>query len=80
MKQRLRFISLPEGVEEIESDAFFGCEALQSITIPKSVKRIGWQIVVCCDKYLHRDGALYMVAVADCGFSAWLALVLTHDQ
>lgn len=32
---------IPEGIVEIEAEAFDGCGELRSVTIPKSVKRIG---------------------------------------
>ena len=34
-------IVIPEGVEEIEEDAFFGCSSLKSVSIPNSVTFIG---------------------------------------
>lgn len=39
---------LPEGLEEIENFAFIYCENLTSITIPKSVKYIGWSAFYGC--------------------------------
>lgn len=32
---------IPDGVTEIDSQAFQGCESLQSVTIPESVTEIG---------------------------------------
>ena len=37
----LKSIVIPEGVVEIESNAFSSCDSLVSVTIPKSLKRIG---------------------------------------
>lgn len=41
-------IKLPDGVEEIGSDAFLRCEKLTGITLPNSVKEIGWGSFMSC--------------------------------
>ncbi|MEI6579911.1 MAG: leucine-rich repeat protein, partial [Eubacteriales bacterium] len=41
---------IPEGVEIIETWAFFGCSHLKKITIPNSLKEIGWGTFENCLK------------------------------
>jgi hypothetical protein len=38
--QKLTNLSIPEGITEIGSNAFYGCTSITSITIPKSVRSI----------------------------------------
>ncbi len=69
-------ISIPETIEDkpvtiIDSVAFSGCNNLDSIKIPQSIKRIGHQAFSCCpnltgitvsdlnEQYSTRDGLLY---------------------
>ena len=44
----LKSVVIPEGVIEIERRAFFGCGALEKVTFPESLKRIGWMAFADC--------------------------------
>ena len=39
--QRLKSVTLPEGLEELEQNCFFLCQNLESVTFPRSLKTIG---------------------------------------
>lgn len=39
--EQLQLLTLPEGLEEIGSYAFYGCDSLREISFPSSVRRIG---------------------------------------
>ena len=39
-------VVVPEGVNEIANEAFSGCGRLSSVTIPESVRSIGWGLSV----------------------------------
>lgn len=43
-------IIVPEGIEEIEEYAFFGCARLTEIRLPESLKRIGYKAFGGCTK------------------------------
>ena len=43
-------MEFPAGLTSIESDAFTNCQALTSITIPESVKEIGYRVFYFCKK------------------------------
>ncbi len=48
MSSNLRSIELEEGLENIESGAFYCCSNLKSITLPESLKRIGSSVFYGC--------------------------------
>lgn len=41
-------VTIPVGVNEIRSKAFYGCISLQSVVIPEGVTRIGWRAFYNC--------------------------------
>ena len=43
-------IKLPEGLKEIKSHTFIGCENLKEIIIPKNVEEIGDRAFAACDE------------------------------
>lgn len=44
----LREVTIPEGCEWIESEAFWGCRELEKVVIPRSVKEIGDHTFAYC--------------------------------
>ena len=46
--QRIKTVSIGEGVTSIGWDAFAGCSSLTSVTIPSSVTSIGWDAFYNC--------------------------------
>lgn len=67
----LEKINLGNGVRKLGVGAFLKCTSIQSITIPKNVQKIGYNVAYCCDKlaayhvdeqnenYCDIDGVLY---------------------
>jgi hypothetical protein len=49
----LESVTIAEGVEKIEDEAFYGCENLKTATIPSSVTEIGERAFVgCCPEVI----------------------------
>ncbi len=49
---KLQSITLPDSLETIEGNAFWFCENLTGLDIPKNVKSIGIRMVYSCPKFL----------------------------
>ena len=47
--QTLKTVNIEEGVEEIGAYAFAWCRALESISIPSSVRIVGYDFINGCD-------------------------------
>lgn len=47
----LEEINIPEGVEVIEEEGFFGCEALKKVILPNTLHRIGKGAFAVCDSF-----------------------------
>ena len=47
-KTNLISVKLPEGITTIDRRAFYGCELLESLTLPSSVRIIGDEAFSCC--------------------------------
>ncbi len=59
---QLERVVFDEGVKELGDFSFDGCTSLQTINIPRSVKKIGYHAVYDC-------GRLYFVTISkDCQF------------
>lgn len=58
-KYSLKSVIVSEGVEEIDWFAFYNCKELTSITLPSSIRRIGYSAFDGCSKnftiYCHAD-------------------------
>jgi len=50
MKIKVKTITIPEGIEEIPTAAFYHCENLQEVNLPSSLKKIGMYAFYGCDK------------------------------
>jgi len=44
----LASVTLPEGLEAINSNVFQGCTALKTITLPASLKTMGYSVFMDC--------------------------------
>lgn len=53
--EKLRAITLYEGLNEIEENAFYQCKLLETINIPDSVTRIGITAFSDCDKIKYEN-------------------------
>lgn len=53
-------VILPNGIETIESQAFFECGQLKSIVIPESVKKISWSAFGCGYDTSNLTKAIFM--------------------
>ena len=48
--ERLKSVTISDGVKYIVDEAFWGCDNLSSVTIPDSIIRIGLEAFDGCDK------------------------------
>ncbi len=72
--EKLTSVTIPEGIEEIESYAFSGCEKLEHISIPNSITSIDFNAFENCfslkynvyenGKYIGNSGNLYITLIS----------------
>lgn len=67
-RQTIKKVILPETITEIRDDAFRVCLALESVNIPKSVKKIGASAFVVCRKLRKLDIPEGVEEIADYTF------------
>lgn len=49
-KKKIKSITIPEGVVEIQKHAFWSLDELEKLTLPSTVKKIGTALAGCCEK------------------------------
>lgn len=79
---RLRRVLLNEGLEEIGAWAFFGCDKLQELTVPRSVKRIRESAFTSC---LELERVTILSPETEVGYNAFhncgkLKLIVPKDS
>ena len=47
--ESIRRLTIPEGIERLNSYAFIGCKSLLTVTLPSSLKSLGVEVFVRCD-------------------------------
>lgn len=49
-RKKIKSITIPEGVVEIQTHAFWSLDELEKLTLPSTVKKIGTPLAGCCEK------------------------------